>query len=62
MNQLEYASIKDIIKKYPFTLGQIRALLIKRDINGLWKCVRKIGRRVYFRLDLFEKWIENQKE
>ncbi len=62
MSRIEYASVKDLTKIYPFTLGQIRKLLLDRESNGLDKCIRRVGRRVYFRLDYFEKWIENQKE
>lgn len=48
--------------KYPFTIGQIRHLLLYRHRNGLQKAIRKIGKRLLFRLDLFEQWIDEQKE
>jgi len=28
--------------------------------NGLQKAVRKIGKRLMFRVDLFDQWIEKQ--
>jgi hypothetical protein len=48
--------------KYPFTMGQLRQLLLFRHRNGLDNCVRKIGKTLLIRMDLFEKWIEEQKE
>ena len=61
MQNYSYANIKQILEsdKYPFTFGQMRHLLINRDKNGLNKSVRKIGKRLYLRLDLFEDWIES---
>jgi hypothetical protein len=48
--------------RYPFTKGQIRHFLLNRHKNGLGKAVRKIGKRLYFRRDLFEAWIESQQQ
>lgn len=58
----EYLSIQQIANcsSYPFTLGQIRHYLLLRHRNGLDKAVRKIGKRLYLRRDLFENWIEEQ--
>ena len=60
----EYYSPQQIVLsgRYPFTMGQIRHLLLFRHKNGLNACVRKIGKRLVLRIDLFEKWIEEQKE
>jgi len=57
----KYVSIKDIVNddKYPFSLGQVRALITKRHINGLATSIRKIGRRVYIREDLFDEWFDS---
>ena len=62
MADFEYWSPQQIAdsNKYPFTQGQIRHYLLKRHRNGLEKAVRKIGKRLYLRLDLFESWIEAQ--
>lgn len=64
MNNFEYWSPRQIVDsgKYPFTMGQIRHLLLYRHRNGLQEAVRRIGKRLMFRLDLFEQWIEGQKE
>ena len=62
MTKYEYWSPKQIVSsgKYPFTMGQIRHYLLKRHTNGLEKAVRKIGKRLYLRPDLFEEWIESK--
>lgn len=61
MEQVQYLTITQIAKNdcYPFTLGQIRHYLLMRNRNGLEKAVRKIGKRIYLRRDLFEQWIES---
>ena len=61
MTQWKYLSIREIAegKEYPFTVGQLRHYLIYRHKNGLEKAIRKIGKRIYLRQDLFEAWIES---
>lgn len=46
-------------KQFPFTLGQVRHFLLMRRKNGLEKAVRKLGKRLYLRSDLFLEWIES---
>ncbi|MBS0272647.1 MAG: hypothetical protein JSR85_08395 [Proteobacteria bacterium] len=62
MSDHEYWSPQQIVSsgKYPFTIGQIRHYLIYRHKNGLNKVVRKVGKRIVFRMDLFNAWIESQ--
>jgi hypothetical protein len=60
MSDYQYLSIKQITDRYPFTSGQIRHFLTMRHRNGLEGAIRKIGKRVYVRLDLFQSWIESQ--
>ncbi len=62
MNDYEYRSPQQIVNsaKYPFTMGQLRHYLLKRHKNGLDKAVRRIGKRLYLRQDLFDQWIEAQ--
>lgn len=57
----QYLSIQQIIelKEYPFSEGQMRHHMLFRKKNGLYKAVFKIGKRVYLRRDLFDKWIES---
>lgn len=47
---------------YPFSMGQIRHFLLNRHKNGLKKAVVRIGKRLYLRQDLFNQWIEEQRE
>ncbi|MGE4574698.1 MULTISPECIES: hypothetical protein [Parachlamydia] len=62
MNDHEYLSIQQISEdsRYPFSLGQLRHYLMLRHRNGLENAIRKIGKRLYLRRDLFERWIESQ--
>lgn len=64
MDTQEYWSPQKIVSsgKYPFSMGQIRHLLLYRHSNGLQIAVRKIGKRLMLRIDLFNQWIEGQKE
>jgi hypothetical protein len=61
MSDYQYLSIKQITDRYPFTAGQVRHFLTMRHRNGLEGAIRKIGKRVYVRLDLFQSWIESQR-
>ncbi len=62
MEEIQYLTAKQIAESrcYPFTPGQVRHFLLMRHRNGLQKAVRKIGKRLYLRKDLFENWIEDQ--
>lgn len=62
MVEYQYLSVDQVIEssKYPFSRGQIRFFLSNRDKNGLSNAVRKIGKRVYFRDDLLQQWVESQ--
>lgn len=62
MSTFEYWSPRQIVDsgKYPFSMGQIRHLLLHRHRNGLQDAIRKIGKRLCIRIDLFNSWIESQ--
>ena len=62
MESYQYLSPQQIITsgRYPFTMGQIRYLLLYRHRNGLKTAVRKVGKRLVLRMDLFDQWIEGQ--
>jgi len=64
MTNFEYMSVQQIVQseQFPFSLGQVRNFLVMRHKNGLAAAVRKIGRRLYLRRDLFEQWIESQSQ
>ena len=60
MEPFQYLTLKQIVANdcYPFSLGQMRMLMLYRRRNGLNKAVRKIGKCLFIRRDLFEEWIE----
>lgn len=62
MENNKYLSLTQIVESssYPFSIGQLRHFLLKRHKNGLDKAVRRIGKRIYLRQDLFDQWIEAQ--
>lgn len=62
MGNYEYISPKQITTcgRYPFSLAQVRHFLLFRHRNGLSSAVRKIGKRILLRTDLWESWLENQ--
>ena len=62
MTDNKYLSSQQIVEdaRYPFTMGQLRHYLLKRHKNGLEKAVRRVGKRLYLRQDLFDQWIESQ--
>ena len=61
MTEHKYITMEELMKnpRYPFTMGQLRSFALKRDENGLSRATRKIGKRLYFRTDLFDEWIES---
>ena len=61
-DSIRYVSTKQTYdgQRYPFTEGQMRFYLANRHKNGLSRAVRKLGKRLYLRLDLFDQWVEDQ--
>jgi hypothetical protein len=59
----KYAFIESIVdnEKYPFSLGQMRNLILFRKKNGLDTILFKVGKRWLIREDLFELWIESKR-
>ena len=52
-----------VIGRYEITgKKSYRHLLLFRHKNGLGTAVRKIGKRLLVRSDLFDQWIEKHKE
>lgn len=62
MDIQRYCTPQQIVSsgQFPFTIGQLRHLLLHRHKNGLDKVVRKVGKRIVFRMDLFCGWLESQ--
>jgi len=61
---MEFMTVKQFVnsKKYPITMGKMRLLLSKRDENGLSFAIRRFGKKILIRPDLFEQWLDSQKE
>jgi hypothetical protein len=64
MEQHEYLSLQQLVKSghYPFSMGQIRHIMLHRHKNGLQNAVRRVGKRLLLRRDLWESWIESKQE
>lgn len=64
MAVFEYLQLKQIVEsgRYPFSMGQLRHFLTHRHTNGLSAAVRKCGKRLILRRDLWEDWLESQSE
>lgn len=62
MNTETYCTVRQIAddKSFCFTQGMLRYYLLKAHKNGLKKAIRKVGRKVLIRRDLFIQWIEAQ--
>lgn len=57
----EYLDLKSFIARYPqFREHQIRWLVVKKDENGLSGSIKRVGRRLYFHIPSFVKWLEKQ--
>ena len=44
---------------YP-TLSLLRKLILNAETNGFKKVVRRIGRRIYIKVDAFFEWVDEQ--
>lgn len=48
-------------KFFPFlTVGALRHLIYENR-NGIHECMLRVGRKLYFEIDDFEKWMDKQK-
>ncbi len=58
----EYWSPQQIVAsgKYPFSMGQMRHLLLYRHRNGLQEAVLKVGKRIILKMSLFDSWLDSQ--
>ena len=60
-NLEDYLDLKTFIKKYPqFTEGQLRWIVVCKDKLGLADAIKRVGKRLYFHVPTFVKWIESQ--
>lgn len=57
----EYLDMQSIPKHHPqFTLPQLRWFVVRKKELGLEKVIKRLGRRLYFHVPSFLKWIETQ--
>jgi len=58
---MKYLSVDTLAAydKYPFSKGQIKSFLRQRKENGLDEAVIQLGRRIYLKEDLFDKWLDS---
>lgn len=57
-----YCTVNQIASdpSFCFTVPMLRYYILHSHRNGLSTTIRKIGKKVVLRKDLFIKWIENQ--
>ena len=62
MDNIEYCTPKQIAedKTFCFTLPMIRYYILHAHKNGLEASLRRVGKKILIRKDLFIGWIEDQ--
>lgn len=56
----QYATIKEMPKYFPlFTAPSLRHL-IHQNTNGIQQCIKRVGRRIFFDVELFQAWLDKQ--
>lgn len=61
--QKRFAPLKEIALMHPaFHVDYMRYLIRHAEKNGLDKCIRKVGRKIFINLDDFEEWIDSSKK
>ena len=57
-----YCTVKQIANdpSFCFTVPMLRYYVLHAHKNGLAKALRKIGRKILIRRDLFIEWLEKQ--
>jgi hypothetical protein len=61
-NSNAYCTVKQLAEDpyFCFTVSMLRYYILEAHKNGLAKAIRRIGRKVLIRRDLFVQWIEEQ--
>ena len=57
----DYLDIPSTVENSRFTKNQLRWLVVKRKENGLDGAIKRVGRKLYFHIPTFLKWVEEQK-
>lgn len=56
-------TVKQLVKKHPYlTEPGLRWMLFNRAQNGLNTAVIRIGKKILIDEELFEKWVDGQRE
>jgi len=60
-NEQIYCTVKQIAEdpSFCFTMSMLRFYIFHADKNGLEVAIRRIGRKVLIRRDLFIAWVES---
>jgi hypothetical protein len=57
----EYLDLKSFLTQYPqFKEGQIRWLIVNKNLNGFCIVLKRIGRRLYIHVPSFIEWMSAQ--
>lgn len=59
---LQYMTVRQIADdpSFCFTMAMLRYYVLHAHSNGLSSAIRRIGRKILLRRDLFVEWIESQ--
>jgi hypothetical protein len=58
----DYLDMLSFVDRYPqFKVGQMRWFVVRKKELGLEPAIKRLGRRLYFHVPTFLKWIEAQK-
>lgn len=62
LDEKKYCTVKQIVANdsFCFTKGMLRYYILHAHKNGLIDAIRRVGRKVLIRQDLFVAWIEKQ--
>ncbi|HDY86478.1 hypothetical protein LCGC14_1300380 [marine sediment metagenome] len=57
----DWQKLPVFLRQYPqFQMNQLRTLLLKREVNGLARHIKKIGKPLYINTPGFLSWIEQK--
>ncbi len=57
----QYLDLRSFVTRYPqFKEGQLRWFVVRKKQLGLEPAIKRLGRRLYFHVPTFLKWIDEQ--
>lgn len=61
MEDKKYTALKDMPKYFPFfTINSLRHFIFENK-NNIRDCIVRPGKKIYFDIEKFQKWLESQK-